>query len=233
MYNVNIKKRPIYTAFCYISMAYITGATLWALWVSKFLAFAIIPVSVLLVYMVFLYSEHVFPLKMLRNMVWRNQKVEMRDQKNKNLENYFFLSIFLSVTINSILNPYELNAQLVCFYYSTLCFIWGSLPLFNDITYTTRVNASSTFFKKNTAKRELILKTLILIPFFWFLLKLSGFIISLHTLGKIYDEVFIILGWMGLIYIISMGIANLLSAYYVMIFKKELFKEIIKEHIGK
>lgn len=233
MLNISIKERPIYKIFCYISMAYIVGATLWALWISKFMAFAIIPVSALLVYMVFLFSKHVFFIKMLRNMVWSNKEMEVNDLRNKKIENYFFLSILLSVSVNGIVNPYELNAQLVYFYYAVLCFIWGLIPLFNDITYSTRVNASSTFFKKNTAKKELIFKTLILIPFFVFLWKLSEFIISLHPLGKIYDEIFIVLGGIGLIYIASMGIANIISAYYVMIFKKELFKEIIKKETGK
>ena len=233
MLNINIKERPIYKIFCYISMAYIVGATLWALWISKFMAFSIIPVSALLVYMVFLFSKHVFLIKMLRNMVWSSKEMEINELRNKKLENYFFLSILLSVSVNGIVNPYELNAQLVYFYYAIVCFIWGVIPLFNDITYSTRVNASSTFFKKNTAKRELILKTFIFISLVVILIKLNISLEKLISNDEVLINAMFIGGFVSFFYVLAMVISNLTTAYYVMIFKKELFKEIIKKETGK
>ena len=164
MLNISIKERPIYKIFCYISMAYIVGATLWVLWISKFMAFAIIPVSGILIYIILLYSKHIYFVS------------EFNSNKNKKTEKWLLLFLYMSAYINELMNPYNLNVHIFCFYYAMVFFIWGGIVSFNDITYSTRINAMSTFFKKNTAKKELVFKTLCVGIILFIFGKIYGFI---------------------------------------------------------
>lgn len=232
MHNVNIKKRPIYTAFCYISMAYITGATLWALWVSKFLAFAIIPVSVLLIYGAYWISQNNIPKTNDYFDILTGKDKKFKKKINKFI-NWLLILIYLSAVINGVIVPYKFNYQLFLYFYIFSVILLGLLESWNDITYSTRVNASSTFFKKNPAKRELILKTFIVVSLIVILIKFNIPLEKLISNDKVLINAMFIGGLAAFFYVFAMTISNLITAYYVMIFKKELFKEIIKEHVGK
>lgn len=232
MLNINIKERPIYKIFCYISMAYIVGAALWALWISKFMAFAIIPVSALLIFGVYWISQNNIP-KTNDYFDVLSEKDKKVKKKISNFISWLLFFVYTSAVINGMVISHKSNYQLFYFFYIYSAILLGVIEAWNDITYSTRVNASSTFFKENTAKRELILKTFIFISLTVILIKLNISLEKLISNDEVLINAMFIGGFVSFFYVLAMVISNLTTAYYVMIFKKELFKEIIKKETGK
>lgn len=232
MLSISMKDRPIYKAFCYSSILYIIGVTLWALWMSQLRSFATIPVSGLSIYMIYWLSTNILPKKIDYFDVLPDKDKNIKKKTSKISGRFIFL-IYMSALINELMIPYKLNDQLFVFYYCISAILLGFSEAFNDITYSTKVNAISTFFKKNTAKRELILKTLITMSLIVVISKLNISLEKLISNDKALINAMFISGVASFFYVLAMMISNLISAYYIMIFKNKLFKRIIKEEADK
>ena len=134
MLNISIKERPIYKIFCYVSMAYIVGATLWALWISKFMALAIIPVSALLIFGVYWISQNNIP-KTNDYFDVLSEKDKKVKKKISNFISWLLFLVYTSAVINGMVIPHKSNYKQFFNFNIYNSVLLRVIDAFNDINY--------------------------------------------------------------------------------------------------